>query len=233
MPLANAFLKYYSDCANAYGDYLLNIHADPKLIEQQYRPALDSIKEQMLTPRARELERLGLALGYYRVGLTLLRQNRQAESLQAFKQCEILRAKAYYDQVDELGDSKTSWALVQFRLEWMIVQARLGMEVETLAAAKELFAFASTAPETEGSFGLKDVYLFMASSLGMLSTTQKASPANAAKLENKAIELLEKAIAAGYQDLEYLRNDPDFDWLQNKPLMSRIEAMIHKAKPPE
>ena len=187
----------------------------------------------MLTPTAKELERTGLALGYYRLGLTLLRQNRQAEASQAFKQCEILRAKAYYDQVDELGSSKTTRALTPFRLEWMIVQARLGMEAETLAAARELIAVANAATEADEAIALKDIYLQIAASLGMLSSTQKSNPANASKLESKAIEFLQKAIAAGYQDLEYLQHDADFDWLQNEPLMSRVEALFRSGKPPE
>ena len=54
--------------------------ADPKSIEQQYRFALESIKAILLTPESKEQDRSGLGLGYYHIGLVMLRQNRDAEA---------------------------------------------------------------------------------------------------------------------------------------------------------
>ena len=233
-PYRFSFLKNRYRSATDYGDYLLMRRADPALIEQQYRLAMDSLKKMLQTPEAKELEYTGLGTGYYRIGLAMLRQNKPIEANLAFRHCESLRAKAYYDRMDELDENKKAKGLVPFRIDWMIVQARLGLTEPTLASAKELIAIANSATEADGESGPMSIFKQTAASLGMLSSTQiQTNPSAASKSQRQAMDLLEKAIAAGYRDLEYLRTDPDFDWLQNEPLMKQAETMINNAKSPE
>ena len=226
-PYRYTFLRDASNCANAYGDYLLNLSADPKSIEQQYRFALESIKAMLLTPESKEQERGGLGLGYYRIGLVMLRQNRDTEANQAFKKCEVMRAKAYYDHEEELGTNSTSKTLVLYRIEWLIVQARLGMAEQSVAGVRELLAVATTTTEADGEIAPTSLYKHAAACMGMLSSTQVPSnPTVAAKYLDNAMKLLDKAISAGYSDIEYLRTDPDFDWLQKEGLIGQVEEMM-------
>ena len=142
-----------------------------------------------------------------------------------------MRAKAYYDREEELGTSATSKALAQYRIDWMIVQARTGMEEKTISAVKELISLASTTTEADGEIAPTSIYKHAAASMGMLSSTlTQSNPSAAAKYQDNAMRLLEKAILAGYRDIAYLKTDPDFDWLQNDRLMAQVEAMIQKAE---
>ena len=226
-PYRYTFLKNASNCANAYGDYLLTLGADPKSIEQQYRFALDSIKAMLMTPESKEHERTGIGLGYYRIGLVMLRQNRSEEANQAFKKCEVMRAKAYFDQKEELGTKATSRVLAAYLIEWLIVQARLGMAEQSVAGVRELLAVATTTTEADGEIAPTSLYKHAAACMGMLSSTQVPSnPTVAAKYLDNAMKLLDKAISAGYSDIEYLRTDPDFDWLQKEGLIGQVEEWM-------
>lgn len=226
-PYRYTFLKDAANCANAYGDYLLTLGVDPKSIEQPYRFALESIKAMLLTPESKEHERTGMGLGYYRIGLVMLRQNRSEEANQAFKKCEVMRAKAYLDQKEELGIKATSRALAAYLIEWIIVQARLGMEENTIAGVRELLAVASTTTEADGEISPTSLYKQAAACMGMLSNTQlPTNPIAAAKYFDKATELLHKAVSAGYRDIGYLRTDPDFDWLHNTKALEDIANKI-------
>ena len=74
------------------------------------------------------------------------------------------------------------------------------------------------------SLSKAEIFLQCAAALGVLSQSMKneINPAKADSLRAQAIQYLVNAIEAGYDNIEYLKSDPDFEWLHDTTAMDDI-----------
>ena len=215
-------------CATEYGDYLLETHADPERIEQQYRLAMDSLHNMVQTPEMISLEQNGLAMGYYRLGLACLRGGKDQEAESHFLHSAVLREKAYRDAVESLGSGSTMDAVLPKRIDWLLVQARSGMVADVTKTVEELVKRAMSEAPIQSVVSKSGIFLQCSAALGILSqtTSVRENSASSEKFQSQAIKSLGKAIDAGYRDVNHLKSDADFEWLSQSVAMKSIEDKI-------
>lgn len=73
----------------------------------------------------------------------------------------------------------------------------------------------------------QDAYLQCSVCVGILSQTiDAASDAERKSLAHSAEQMLVRAIDSGYRNLDYLKTDPDFEWLQKSTMLDSISERI-------
>ena len=232
-PNRYSFRKLLLSQATAYGDFLLLRKADAQVIAIQYAIALRTLKS-MDTSEQRFLRDgdLGLANQYYRSGLVALLEEDQAKSKQFFERCALVRQLAWLDQLESLDHSRGLDNVLTQRIELMIAQSRCGKTTSAIEHAEWLFQRAeqlvndaSTKDASAGGFEAKT--LFMLASSGFALSSEHLSGGERAKQLQRAMDSIKKAIEYGYNNVAYLKTDPDLAPLQSleeyKSLLSTIK----------
>jgi len=225
------FQMNLASCANEYGDALLATHAEPERIEKQYQIAMNSLRNMSQTPEFISLEQTGLAMGHYRLGLVCLRSDKSEESENHFRHCAVLREKAYLDAVESLGKGASKDAVMPERISWLISQSRLGLVAEVSKTVEALIQRVLSDGPIQSSVSKTEIFLQCGAALGVLSQSNRIDLAKAESLKSQAIKCVLKAIEAGYGDINYLKSDPDFEWLDDTKVMDDLgEKIITKSK---
>jgi serine/threonine-protein kinase len=204
--------KVYSE----FGDWCLMKLQSPgdalryfNLAQQQNRALCDSHEVV-------NVQQMGLALGYYRLGLAAHRAGKAAEAQKYFARCLTLRA-ARVLEVEQSSHSRTARALMDARIDHMLVQARLGQVAEVLAMTDELRKLAdSLKPLSARNIGetndAKAHYqIFVGVGLAVLAEMLPANDPRRSDFMTRAIDAVRLAVANDFSNLWFLENDSDFD----------------------
>jgi hypothetical protein len=203
------------------GDQELQQVGDPKQAAVRYGAALKLQAALAATPTINFIafER-GISDLAYRSAVAELRAGNRAAADQRFRDCLNAREMAVRVRPGDRG----------LTVEVMLAQARCGLhdEAARLAAKVETEYAKVERPDRyyrSACWG----YALCADAVG--HNTQTPLPPDLDKLRgdymNKAFAALEKAIAAGYHDIDEMQSDPDFDPLRSDP---RFSALLQKMK---
>ena len=212
------------ECANAYGDYLLNSKATPGLIELQYRTALNSIDAICRSPQLVQLEQDGQGLQYYRLGLVAIARGDSAEAKKHFRHCVAIRLKGYEDAI---ASSVNVESALREAVALGLAQGRAGMKAELFHHVKQLISLANSQEFKGHVLSQADVLQFSSAAMGVLADRLRLEgDPDADSTFVKAKKLLLSAIDRGYSDIDYVRTDLDFKWISDSKDWPDIEQIM-------
>jgi serine/threonine protein kinase/tetratricopeptide (TPR) repeat protein len=196
----------------------------PDLAKKSYDESLAlarelSEPEELLTVRRR------LSLMLYKSATAALKLGNRSEAQKRYDECLAIREQSSHAKPRDL----------EIAIEWMLALARCGKTVEARTKAENLLKFAA-AQNSRGIsaalFRLQSAFALAiaADNLDRDHPVEMWSPERLAerkKLIDRSFEILDLAIASGFDDHYQLETDPDIDALRGDP---RFVAILEKLR---
>jgi hypothetical protein len=213
--------KVYSE----YGDWCIIKMDNPSqalkyfLLAQQQNRLLCGAHEVV------NVQQMGLALGYYRLGMAAQATGQKQEAKEYYDRCRELREMRVREVGLELGD-KPNRKYHDTQIDLMLVQARCGMVADVLKSAESLIDLAASvgplrprnqAQRAEANENRAHYQLFAGVAYGLLSWELTPSDPRRAYCVAKAIDLIHMAVANDFANYWFLENDADLDPIRFLP----------------
>jgi tetratricopeptide (TPR) repeat protein len=217
--------------ASEYGDWCLMKLNAPAEALQYFHLAQEQNRALCNTHEFVNVEQMGLALGYYRLGLAATRAGQKGDAQKYYARCADLREL----RVRELESGSlpvTQRQLLDAKIDRMLVQARLGRTDDVLPFVQVLIKLADRmkVPDPKYPDRVKDVketkahyQLFASTGFALLAEAVDPSEPRRAEWTKQALGALRLAIDNGFENLWFLENDPDFDAIR---LLSEYNAIL-------
>ncbi|HLW66723.1 MAG TPA: tetratricopeptide repeat protein, partial [Gemmataceae bacterium] len=218
--------KVYSE----YGDWCIMKLNEPKKALEYYQSAQQQSRALCDSHEVVNVMQMGLALGYYRLGMAAEKVGKTAEAQTYYKRCLSLREVREREVEAEARGEKTR-GVFDAGIDRMLVQARLGQEAEVLAFCDSLLKQAAEAgkSKTDTPERKKDKLetqahyeIFAAVGLAVLVGEMSPLDLRRAVLTAKAIACVRQAVAHDFENLWFLENDPDFDAIRSAPAYQAV-----------
>jgi serine/threonine protein kinase len=202
------------------GDFWLVQKKDAATARGFYVKGMKQLLGIISTREMEDLMELGLAMGYYRLGLAAIEQADESRAKNYFERCALIRELDLRQKSDRAEVKKDTNLVVIDKINLLLAQAWAGQSDTVLPAVRELIAHADSPEMVEFTDLRQSIYLHSASTLGICSRN-KADP-ESSQLIAEAIVTLDKCLKAGFNDVAYLRTDPDFWPLQSQPAFQQL-----------
>ncbi len=195
-------------CAD-YGDHLLITMKDPAAARTQYVENMLTIRTLNGDPHLKAMN-VNRIMAYYRLGMAAEAQGNSAQVKRYFERAVLLADLVVRERAEELDARDNPELLLDDQVLLMLVQAWAGQAESAVAAARAIksrFQGGDLARVTPNADGL----LARAAFALAIAVDKGAFPDEAARtaLRDETLQTLSQAIAAGFDDIQYLRNDPD------------------------
>ncbi len=187
-------------CYGSLGDYLLTLNR-PAEARKQYVNIVRYLHIVQMDARFRELNGTW-AMAYYRLGMAALAENNPERVQKYFSRAVEIRQTPLKQREDIEGKSNGD-ALWVDRIELMLAQAWAGQVEQSRDMARRLVARYASEKNEDANLALFSA----ATALGIVSTQVEESERPA--MQQEAIAALRLAVAAGFDELTYAKNDLD------------------------
>jgi tetratricopeptide (TPR) repeat protein/tRNA A-37 threonylcarbamoyl transferase component Bud32 len=214
-----------------YGDWCIMKLNQPEEALRYYQLAQVQNRALCDSNDVVNVTQMGLALGYYRLGLAAQKAGRADEAKKYYGRCADLREIRLREVEEESRGLSSSRKVVDARIDLMLAQARCGRSAEVIRLTDELLKSADRLkPVNPNNPGLvaqtnetKAHYqIFVGEGLSVLAETLSPSDPRRAELTARAIDAVRLAVDNGFSNLWYLENDPDFDAIRPDPAYQAI-----------
>ncbi len=198
---------------NSYGDMFMVQLKDYTLARKNYVSALMMVRDLKSDPILVELENDGLAVGYYRLGLTSLGLKDSVKARNFFERCELIRELALRQKQDDKNVKQNpELALIQ-RLDLMLAQARSGNVRPAIEEAKSIIASLGS----EERLKQNPLVLLQHAAYGLGIAAEQVDAPEKEILQRTAIDAMKKCFEYKLVDNNFIAIDPDVEPLRALP----------------
>jgi serine/threonine protein kinase len=219
--------KVYSE----YGDWCIMKLNEPQKALTLFQEAQKQNRALCDSHEVVNVMQMGLALGYYRLGMAAEKAGQMAQANGHYKRCLDLREIRARELEEEWHHNGETRKLIDGRIDRMLVQARLRQEREVFAFCNYLIKQAadleSSKPKTpeqaEENLATRAHYeLFAGQGLAILAGSMNPLDFRRPVLLAKAIAFVRLAVEHQFDNLWYLENDSDLDAIRPEPAYQAI-----------
>lgn len=216
-----------ADMYGDYGDYLLVQKQDPTAARAQYVECMKLLRELNADTELEKLKQQRI-LTYYRLGLAAELQGNEEQVRRYFERAALLADMHLREKTDLSRDPEV---LVYDQLQLMLVQAWAGQTSAAVVTARSItsqLADAQQAREIPWA-----AFALARSAFAIAIASEKGGLSEAARKTagSEALQTLQHAMAAGFDDVEYLRTDPDVAPLRRIEGFDTLVQSLNAAKP--
>ncbi len=203
---------------NEYGDLLMVQLNDFTLARKQYVAALLNVRSLKSDSILEKLENEGLALGYYRLGLTSLGLQDPTKAKSYFERCMLIRDLALRQRMDKQDAKQNPEMALTQRLDLMLAQSRSG---NIKPAVEEAYRIIETLGTEERLKANPSSYLQHAAFALCIAAEQVAEPEKE-KYLSIALDVMKKCFQYKLVDSSFLAVDPDVAPMRAIPEFQRL-----------
>jgi serine/threonine-protein kinase len=213
-----------------YGDWLIMKLNQPEEALEYFKLAQAQNRALCDSHEVVNVMQMGLALGYYRLGMAAEKAGKTADARRYFSRCLDLR-EIRVREVEESSWGPNSRLLVDARIDRMLAQARLGQVEEVTKMTETLLklaaGFKAVNPRNPNQVAeLKEsqahYQIFVGEGLAVLAGGVSPGDPRRAEWTAKAVDAVRLAVANDFSNLWFLENDPDFDSVRAEPAYQAI-----------
>jgi hypothetical protein len=207
-----------------------------KKAQEQNRALCDSHEVVNVT-------QMGLALGYYRLGLAADRTGNTVSAQKYYSYCLDLRDMRLREVEAANMFATNNRTVMDARIDRMLAQARCHRIDEVIKFVDVLLQQAATvrpvnpdnAAHAAEANELKAHYqVFAGEGLSIMVEYMAHSDPRRKELIAKAVDAVRLAVANGFENLWYLENDPDFDGIRpDSGYQAALQTLRQKQRPKE
>lgn len=202
------------ECRTRYGDYLMVECGDVLAARIQYVQAYLLHRTFWFDEVLFDLRdgETGLAKLYYRISLADNQLGNPEKATKFFRRSELIRDLDLQQFGDDAKVRQDPDSILTPRINLMLSQARSGNTEPALQEARRLMERAEDPADLPVPFKQEELYLQAAAVFGIVAQQEQDKT-----LLAQAIDAMGMAISAGFDDRDYLQNDPDLLPLQESP----------------
>jgi len=194
-----------AELCGTYGDYLLVHQQDPTAARVQYVESMTLIRQWNADTELEKMRQLRI-LAYYRLGLAAESQGNAEQVRRYFERACLLTDLHVREKSDATRDPEV---LVDDQVLLMLVQAWAGQASAAVLTARSFKSQLEDVQQAHETPWAPDTLARAAFAIAIAAEKGGLTEAARKTAGSEALQTLRQAIAAGFNNVDYLQTDPD------------------------